>query len=1071
MTLVPCRPTLARIMPTLTFAAVGASALDALAQAIDEIKAGDLFARIVVVADHHDAARAVSHLLGARERGLVNVSLQTGRRLAAELAGGALATPSRIQESVAVRAIANDAPAAQGLEPAGRRRFYLSLAAAFRRMAERPEPDAAGAGDAAADAPAASAMNRLAESLYAEYRQLLAGKGYAVRAEIAHQAAAAVNNCPNAGRLPYVIYYLPRRMSAGDLALARALQAQERCQIIIGLTGNADADAPAQELAARLNTAGTVDDAAISDATISAAAPDADPLQQRAAHGNLSIIAACDPEEEVRTVIRRIAASDTSFHRSAVIYRQANPYDSLLRQELDFAGIPCAGAANRSLADIPTGILLQGIVALADDAHAGSSSGAIDRERLLEWIAATPVRGPNSPTDTSASRPVPAARWAKLAREAHANGAPSQWQARLNAHYDRIQARLRERNGDDRTGNDELRQNCDALLSFVSGLAAGLHQLGAAPTWATAAQQLRLLLEQYRWFGDGETDDDRRRIEELIASLAVLQDWGDEYNLHTLQEAVQQGLQAPVAEPGPPVGAGVYIGPPAGIAGADYDAVYMVGMVERQFPPRPSVNPWLADHPAERRREANLERYDFLAAVAAGRQVTLCYPAATAERRAAYPSRWLVDAATALHQRHQGSGRRTYENIHQGNGAAQWLTTVQSREGGLRRLPEHSGMAPADIHDYRLMRLLPDRSQLSARADDRMRRALDARQSRNGSVITEWDGKLPADAPRISEIGSPERPSSPSSLETWAACPYRYFLSRILGLSALPDADDDDAISALEKGNLVHQILEQFVKQGRQTADELLELAESEFENAEKRGVTGYYLLWEMTKAEIRDGLTAFLDAEEKWFAGVSPTESLAEVPFGKDTAIGAVSVAVDGLGEVWFRGTIDRLDVVGDEVRVRDFKTGRPNNYTSRPDTQNAVTVANGRALQLPVYVAAARQLYRNSAVNYDYAGAYSFPLLDKPVNNGRPYQDEPDCDEFQITLQRIIGAARSGIFPAAPEGNDRGSNCHYCDFNRLCPTRRRQIWERKGRHDSSVQPFNALGGKAAIKNDDDAN
>ena len=1068
-------------MPTLTFAAVGASALAALAQAIADIKAGDLFARIVVVGDDNDAARAVSHLLGARERGLVNVSLQTGRRLAAELAGGALSTPSRIQESVAVRAIANDAPAAQGLEPAGRRRFYLSLAAAFRRMAERPEPDAAAAGDDAADAPAASVMNRMAEALYAEYRQLLAGRGYAVRAEIAHQAAAAVNASTDAGRLPYVIYYLPRRMSAGDLALARALQAQGRCQIIIGLTGNADADAPAQELAARLDTAGTVDNAAISAATISAAAPDTDPLQQRAAHGNLSIIAACDPEEEVRTVIRRIAASDTPFHRSAVIYRQANPYDSLLRQELDFAGIPCAGAADRSLADTPTGILLQGIVALADDAHAGSGSGngAVDRERLLEWIAATPVRRPDSPTDTSASRPVPAAQWAKLAREAHANGAPSQWQARLNAHYDRIQARLRERNGDEHTGNDELRQNCDALLSFVSGLAAGRHQLGVAPTWELAAKQLRLLLEQYRWFGDGETDDDRRRIEELIASLAALQDWGDEYNLHTLQEAVQQGLQAPVAEPGPPVGAGVYIGPPAGIAGADYDAVYMVGMVERQFPPRPPVNPWLADHPAERRREANLERYDFLAAVAAGRQVTLCYPAATAERRAAYPSRWLVDAATALHQKHQGSGRRTYDNIHQGNGAAQWLTTVQSREGGLRRLPEMSGMAPADIHDYRLMRLLPDRSQLSARADARMRRALDARQSRNGNYITEWDGRLPADAHRISEIGSREHPSSPSSLETWAACPYRYYLSRILGLSALPDADDDDAISALEKGNLVHQILEQFVKQDKKTAAELLELAEYEFNRAEQRGVTGYYLLWEMTKTEIRTALETYLDAEAKLLGIAKRVKSEAEVSFGPPglsgdpTEIGEVKVTVDGLGDVWFRGTIDRLDDMGKAVWVRDFKTGKPDKYRTVKRRDGTIStdcsVANGNAMQLPIYLEAARQ----SAVNIPIFASYCFPLNSPSISddNVEIYQaSDGQVQTFHETLYQVIGSARAGVFPATPDTAYR-SNCHYCDFNRLCPTRRRQIWERKGRHDPSVQPFNALGGKAAIKNDDDAN
>ncbi len=1072
-------------MPSITFAAVGASARDALDKTIADIKADDLFARIVVVADHHDAARAVSHLLGAEGRGLVNVSLQIGRRLAAELAGGTLATPSRIQESAAVRTVANSAPEAQGLEPAGRRRFYRSLADAFRSMAERPPPDAV-ADAAAENAPAASAMNRLAESLYGKYRQLLASKGCAVPAEVAHQAAAAVNDCPDAGRLPYVIYYLPRRMSAGDIALAQALDAKGRSAVIAGLVGNDEADSPVYRLAEQLN--GAALDDAVNDALIRAAAPSADPLRQRAAADCLSIVAACDPEEEVRTVIRRIAAaSDTPFHRIAVIYRQSNPYDSLLRQELDFAGIPCAGAADRSLADTPTGLLLQGIAELAECANANANnganngSGAVDRERLMDLLAATPLRWPNPQTAPGQGRTVPAARWAKLAREAHANGTPDNWETRLKAHQEKAAAHRKERQGDDYDDDGGLSGDCQNLHRFVSDLSGDLLRLndGAASTWATAAERLGNLLDKYRWFGDGETDDDRRRIEELITSLATLQDWGDEYDLETLSATLREGLQSPVAEKGPPVGAGVYIGTPAGIAGAEYDAVYMVGMVERQFPPRPSVNPWLADNPEERRREAGLERCDFLAAAAAGRQVTLCYPAATAERRAAYPSRWLVDAATALHQKHHGSGRLTYDNIRQGQGAEQWLTTVQSRVDGLRRRPGHFGVQPADISDYRLMGLLSDRSRLAARCDDRMRRALDARQSRNGSVITEWDGKLPSDAPRINEIGSRERPVSPSSLETWAACPYRYFLSRILGLAALPDDDDDDAISALEKGSLVHKILEEFVKQGKQTAAELLALANHEFNEAERRGVTGYYLLWEMTKAEIRTALETYVDAEAKLLGIAKQVKSKAEVSFGPTglsghpTEIGEVKVTVDGLEDVWFRGTIDRVDDMGKAIWVRDFKTGKPDKYRTIERRDGTIStdcsVANGQAMQLPVYLEAARQADANIAI----FASYCFPLNSPSISDGKVeiYRaSDGQLHTFHKTLYRIIGSARAGVFPATPDAAYR-SNCHYCDFNRLCPTRRRQIWERKGRHDPSVQPFNALGGKAAIAKDDDAN
>ena len=82
----------------------------------------------------------------------------------------------------------------------------------------------------------------------------------------------------------------------------------------------------------------------------------------------------------MRTVIRSIAAGGTPFHRTAIMYRQDNPYASLLRQELDFAGIPYAGVDYRSLADTPTGRLLLGIVDLGASVN-GGGEGAIDRER------------------------------------------------------------------------------------------------------------------------------------------------------------------------------------------------------------------------------------------------------------------------------------------------------------------------------------------------------------------------------------------------------------------------------------------------------------------------------------------------------------------------------------------------------------------------------------------------------------------------------------------------------------------------------------------------------------------
>ena len=1017
----------AEIVPT------GPDAIAALTGAVTRAQQDDPFARVVVIADHYDAARSVRHRLGAS--GMINVTFQTGSRLAGELAQTERKPLSRLLESQAVRLVAEERAA--GFAPAGKQRFYRSLADAFRQMAERGErPDAASA-DKWADG-----MNAVAEDLYVDYHNRVAERGYYLPPELPRMAADAVALSPDA-RLPSVIYYLPRRMSVGDIALAQALQARGKAQIIAGRTGDSVSDDPVKKLLERLGC----DPAAFANADDAPAVP----LRQRAQDDALSIISAPDPEEEVRAVIRRIAAdADTPYHRVAVIYRQDNPYAALLRQEMDFANIPYSGAEYRSLGDTPTGRRLSGFAAMA--AAADTADGVVDRERLIEWITAAPVRYPGQNWD------VPATEWANMAREAHANGPPAQWQTRLGAYIQQQENRYLERYGEIPPWVEGRKRQAESLHEFVEDLSNRLSQF-ARPRmdWETASAQLADMLYAYIWYerdSPAESDDDWRRIGELAASLSGLADWGVEYRPDTLLEALADGLRSPVSSRGKPVGAGVYLGRPAGIAGADYAVVYAVGMAERQFPPSPRANPWLAENPAELREQAALERYDFLSAIAAARKAVLCWPAATADLRLAYPSRWLVEAANYLHQTHGGVNRLNYETIGQGAGHQHWLTAIASRQSGLGGVTESSAM---DAADYRLMHLAANPARLNdaAIADTRMRRALTARNARNGDSLTEWDGLVATDEEisRVANIGGQGNPISPSALETWANCPYSYFLSRVLSVSAPPE-DEDDELSALDRGSMVHKILERFVKESDGSRKEaLLDFAEQEFAAMESSGITGRYLLWEMQKDAIRSGLSNFLDAEREWLGGNTPEISDVEVDFDD------VGVDIDGLAEVRFRGKIDRLDVIGGEVRVRDFKTGNPSPYYG--SAQDIYTVANGRALQLPVYVAAARCDYPDSEIT----GSYCFPLHDKRIHGGRPY-DDGQQDNFHTTLRNILGSARNGVFPATPDNRDGRNNCHWCDFNNLCPTRRRQIWERKGR-DPKAQPFNQLGGQSAISDE----
>ncbi len=1062
-------------MDSVIVAQIGEPALAALADAVRAAQRDDPFARVVVVADHLDVAAALRHHLGAQ--GTINVTAQKGERLAAELARpmmrpvGADGDPqlrklTPLVESQAVQQVVDGwlESASLELSAAGRRRLYSEIGRAFRDWEQRHSKD----GEPTVGQDVASPLNL--PSLHDDYRQLLDERGYYTRYELPLLAARALREHWSEGTEPAVIHYLPKHPGIGELELMETLLARGKCAVIIGLTGDDEADGPARELYARL------------------AGPDIQcdgimPLRQAVDGEAMSVVVAPDPTEEARAVVRRIAAmaDDLPFHRVAVVHRQEAPYASLLRQELDFAGIPYSGVPRRTLADTGQGRFLLGSLRLVEAmGRAGGSEPVIDRELFVELIMSCRVRFPRNADDgrRRSVQDVPATHWVNLTRAARADGTLREWTDRLRVHAEVEDRRYRERSPDESTpagSGQPQRRDIDELVGFLGAFGPRLELLSGAggASWQSAKSMLKGLLADFH--GRDEGDDDHDRIEEMLDGLDALTTWDAEYSVEALRDAVNEGLQGQVSQRGKPVGAGVYIGPVQGIVGTRHDVVFAVGMVEGQFPPgyrARMVDEWLDDGTAAR-MQGSLERYEFLGAVAAADRVMLSYPLTAGNRRGAYPSRWLMETANLLHEgAGTASGRLTSETLTAGAEAKPWLHVIESRQTGLRQLADSTDDAatgistsPADALDYNLMHLLHERkadlaSHPALHGDARAVKALDARAARWGYTLTSWDGNVGAESARVAGIGDANHHTSPSALETWATCPYRYFLSRALRVNAPPDAGDDGEISALDRGSLVHRILEEFVKSGPQSAERLIALADAQFALAEQSGITGYPLLWRLEKEKIREGLEQFAEKESDWLGG-APVESIAEMTFDD------VTVNLEGIGEVRFRGKIDRVDVLGDEVRVRDFKTGNPRNYfVGSRGGQPQYNIANGRALQLPVYAAAAKARFPAATIS----ASYCFPLDEQRIFDPAPYTDSNGSEGFEGALTKIIRTARAGVFPATPEGGEYG-NCGYCDFNRLCPSRRRQMWERKGKSDPAVRLYNELGGRAAIGSDEPDN
>ena len=356
------------------------------------------------------------------------------------------------------------------------------------------------------------------------------------------------------------------------------------------------------------------------------------------------------------------------------------------------------------------------------------------------------------------------------------------------------------------------------------------------------------------------------------------------------------------------------------------------------------------------------ERYRYLAALAAGEQCILSFPRANpGAQRGQFPARWFLEAATQLHK------APVYTSDLSSLGSAPWLTVVASLEDGLRSVAME---APADVHDrdvhhvWRWLRAGRPVTGHHLAGSGHFARALALEQGRAAPQLTHWDGDVSALKDRARRLRLLYRPVlSPTSLETWATCPFRYLLGHVLGVAALEDPEDVWTISHLEKGSLVHGVLDRFIRtvqaQGSLPSPGdpwcpehrglLHQMAQQAFAEAEARGVTGKALLWEMEQEAIRSDLDAFLEEDAALRARFGVTPHRVEVGFGLSRNSGGgpilppVERQVSGTGTLRFRGAVDRVDLDASGRVALGWTTRQAAPGAMRPSRRTRWTLGGG--------------------------------------------------------------------------------------------------------------------------------
>ena len=1034
----------------------GPTSLDWLGRTVAELQAGDRLGPVSVVVASPYLETVIKRSLA--ERGCANVRTLTLRQVSARVAGRMGEDTKRaltgVLEGAAIRQAIRDASAAPFATVAHHQGLHDGLGSLFREL--RHLDDATAALDAL---DTRGTVPRAAAATFRRFCELSADF-YDVPG-LARIAATAAGNDDGswAEDLGALVLYLPSRLDAAEVAMLGRLGRLVPVMAAMPHLGETEADAlmieTAHELATALGT--SLGEPSITATTL----PD------------LDVVSAPDPAEEVRTVVRRIVGDlqgGIPLWRIAVLYGAEDAHGRLVREALDAAELPWHAASGRPLAGCWAARSLLVLLGLPERRFV--------REAVLEWLSGRP---PGIAGDADPLPRIPVSTWDRLSRQAGVLEGARQWVERFEALAHALRgADGREGRPVDEDGAPDSTKAADAaaaaaIAEAIAHLSADLQPPVDGSSWDRLVDWATDLRMRYVSVGSSWPASERAASGAVDAALKSLREataFEPGTTPRTFRNALSSILASRRLAEGHP-GRGVVVGPVGAVLGAAYRRVYVLGMTEGAFPSRPPSDPLAValgrDDPLARRaRVREADRRGFLGALAAADdgRVTLSYARSDGGARATYPSPWLLDLVS------QREGRTVYASTLPALLAVgrPWLTRVASAQDGVMRV--WADVVPAaDLADARLASVVGwrvrhgdlTRHPLAQRSELPLGAALRGSRARWSRAFTPYDGNLSELAGgselmiRAFETGT----VSATSIERWATCHFQYFLQDVLRIQASRRPEDEWTITAVERGSLVHDILERFFRMlfeaGRLRAgdriaaadhERLDEIASEVFAALEQRGGTGHPLAWENARAAIVVDLHELLEKDQAWRDADGLIPARFEQQFGRaqeSTSWPAVTMTLADGRSVSFGGVIDRIDVArGSSPRatIIDYKTGGVGSYA---DLQHD-PLWGGRHVQLAVYAQALRDRL-NESEPWEVSAEFRF-VTARGGFKRMSVEAGPSLDRrLGQVLQWVADGVGAGTFLPVPGARDRGSfeNCGYCAYDRVCSASRDETWERK--------------------------
>ena len=321
-----------------------------------------------------------------------------------------------------------------------------------------------------------------------------------------------------------------------------------------------------------------------------------------------------------------------------------------------------------------------------------------------------------------------------------------------------------------------------------------------------------------------------------------------------------------------------------------------------------------------------------------------------------------------------------------------------------------------------------------------------ARQARNSTTFGPWDGVLPESE---TGYGIFDTEISPTALETYATCPYRYFLRNVLGVGSVSEPSANLVMAPLDRGAMVHRILERWIRAALENNrpwidflgdnEQLESIAEEEFEFEQHGGLSGLPATWAIVKSEIRADLRELVRIERE-------RANQGYIPLAAELEISNLEIDCGLSTPLHFRGRIDRVDQGPKGLIAIDYKTGDA--------IRSAEAYRSGSALQLPIYIHGIADHYgiepTEAAAEFWYASRRG--RFVRSTIYGSDIVLDPELNETLKTITTGIRTGRFFPYPGNPSGERKRPNCTNCDYFTVCSTDVDNRFEHKKRTDQNI-------------------